>query len=199
MPAEPHPSDDAKRPPRKKSGPKPMTKRRLENIAKFHVERFATTASQLQRVLVRRSERAARAHGGERAEFTAWAEEIVTRMVRDGIVDDARYAADRTASLRRLDKSPGKIRNLLRAKGVDRKIIDEVLAETAVTITGEDAALEAAVAYARRRRLGPFGEQIEDADMKRKKATKDLSALARAGFTYDIAKRIVGAASIEDI
>lgn len=198
MPPAPRQPDETKPPPRK-GGPKPMTKRRMENIAKFHVERFATTASQLQRVLLRRAERAARVHGGERSEFTAWADEIVTHMVRTGIVNDARYAADRTASLRRLGKSPGKIRNLLRTKGVDRKLIDQVLADTAVTITGNDAALEAAVAYARRRRLGPFGEQNEDMDLKRKKATKDLSALARAGFSYDIAKRIVSAASVEDL
>ncbi len=198
MPAKPRSSDETQRPARK-PGPKPMTQRRMENIAKFHVERFATTASQLKRVLMRRAERAARIHGGDRSEFAAWAEAIVVRMVRTGVVNDARYAADRTASLRRLGKSPGKIRNLLRAKGVDRKLIDDVLADTAVTVTGDDAALEAALAYARRRRLGPFGEQSEDADMKRKKATKDLSALARAGFSYDIAKRIVSAASVEEI
>ena len=101
--------------------------------------------------------------------------------------------------MRRLGKGPGKIRTLLAAKGVPRDVIDTVLAETAETAAGGDAALEAAMAYARRRRLGPFGTQSDDKDIQRKKAAKDLSALSRAGFPYAIAKRIIGAASIEDL
>jgi len=170
-----------------------MTKRRMENIAKFHVERFATTAAHLTRVLLRRAEKARRIHGGENAEFTAWAEDIVGRFVRSGIVDDARYAAGRAATLRTLGKSPGKIRLLLRAKGVAREVIDRIIQLTAVADDGSDAAFKAAMAYAQRRRLGQFGRDIETADPEilRKKMVKDLSALARAGFSYDIAKRVL--------
>jgi len=168
-----------------------MTKRRMENIAKFHVERFAATATHLKRVLLRRAERARRVHGGDAGEFAAWADEIVEKMVRVGTVDDARYALGRATALRRLGKGPGKIRALLSAKGVARDIIADVLAATALTDTDGDATFEAALAYARRRRLGPFGQQEGDADAKRKKAAKDLAALGRAGFPYDVAKRVM--------
>jgi len=184
---------DVTAPTPRKDGPKPMTKRRMENIAKFHVERFATTAIHLTRVLLRRAERARRIHGGENSEFKEWAEDIVSRFVRGGIVNDARYASGRAAALRTLGKSPGKIRLLLRAKGVDRSIIDKVVAEGAISESGGDAAFEAALAYAMRRRLGPYGKDFEtdDADARRKRMRKDLSALARAGFSYDIAKRVL--------
>ncbi len=168
-----------------------MTKRRMENIAKFHIERFATTAAHLKRVLLRRAERARRAHGGDAGEFAAWADEIVARMVRNGSVDDARYAQGRATALRRLGKSPGKIRAALTAKGVGRELIAAALASTAVTADGDDAALEAALAYARRRRLGPFRTQEGDAAARRKQTSKDLAALARAGFPYDIAKQVM--------
>lgn len=179
--------------------PKPVTKRRLENIAKFHIERFATTAGHLKRVLSRRAERGLRAHDGDRQECAAWIEEIVARFVKTGLVDDERYAMDRAASLRRLGKSPGKIRAALTAKQVNRALVAVALDATATTSGGEDAAFVAAIAYARRRRLGPFGEQIGEVKAKREKATKDLAALGRAGFSYDIAKRIVSAATVEDI
>lgn len=175
----------------RKPGPKPVTKQRLTNIAKFHVERFATTAANLKRVLTRRAERARRVHGGDAREHAAWIDEVVALMVKTGAVDDARYAAGRTASMRRLGKSPGKIRTLLTAKGVARTLVDTAIADTAITIGGRDAALEAAVAYAKRRRLGPFGETLTDKDEQRKQATKDMAALARAGFSYDIAKRVM--------
>jgi regulatory protein len=186
-------------PKKAKATPRPMTQRRLENIAKFHIERFATTAANLKRVLSRRSERAIRANGGDRQECAAWIEAVVARFVKAGLVDDVRYAMDKAASLRRLGKGPGKIRVLLAAKGVDRALVDLALEAGAVTITGEDAAFEAALAYARRRRLGPFGKDIADHKEKRAQATKDMAALGRAGFSYAIAKRIVSAASPEDI
>ena len=170
-----------------------MTQRRMENIAKFHVERFAATAAHLKQVLLRRAERARRAHGGETAEFAAWAEEIVAKMVRSGAVDDARYALGRATSMRRLGKGPGKIRALLRAKGVAQDLIAAALSATAVTESNGDATLEAALAYARRRRLGPFGKQEGDAQDQRKQAAKDLAALGRAGFPYDVAKRVMKA------
>ena len=172
-----------------------MTKQRLENIAKFHVERFATTATHLKRVLLRRVERAVRSHGGETGEVVASIDEIVARFERSGVVDDARYAAGRAAALRRLGKSPGKIRALLVAKGVARALIDAALNATAITETGTDAAWEAAIAYAQRRRLGPFGDRQGDAEARRKKAAKDLGALARAGFSYEIAKRVLSGGS----
>ena len=179
--------------PKAKPGPKPVTKQRLTNIAKYHVERFATTAANLKRVLSRRAERARRVHGGEASEHAAWIDEVVAHMVKTGAVDDARYAAGRAASLRRLGKSPGKIRALLSSKGVARTLVDCVIEDTAITIGGRDAALEAAMAYARRRRLGPYGQELADKDAQRKQATKDMAALARAGFSYDVAKRVMAA------
>ena len=71
-------------------------------------------------------------------------DEVVAQLVKIGAVDDARYAAGRAAALRRLGKGPGKIRALLAAKGVDQSLVDEALADTAITASGSDAALEAA-------------------------------------------------------
>jgi regulatory protein len=186
------PAEKAEKPGRK-PGPKPVTKQRLTNIAKYHVERFATTAANLTRVLSRRAERARRVHGGDVREHAAWIAEVVERMVKTGAVDDARYALGRATTLRRLGKSPGKIRTALAGKGVARGLVDSAIADTALTLDGNDAALEAAMAYARRRRLGPFGKTIADKDEQRKQATKDMAALARAGFSYDIAKRVMTA------
>src|SRR5690606_41486693 len=46
--------------PARKAGLRKMTQRRLENIARFYIERFATTSAHLRRVLARRAERARR-------------------------------------------------------------------------------------------------------------------------------------------
>jgi len=48
--------------------------------------------------------------------------------------------------------------------------------------------LEAAQAFARRRRLGPHRKPETREAFRR----KDLMAMARAGFNYDTASRVVG-------
>ena len=48
---------------------------------------------------------------------------------------------------------------------------------------------QAAVALARRRRLGPFRPEKDRKD----KRLRDLAAMARAGFAFDIAKKVIDA------
>lgn len=166
-----------------------MTLRRLENIARFYIERFATTSAHLRRVLARRAERARRSHGGDSTEISDWIEQVVARLERLRLVDDARYAADRAASLRRLGRGPGRIRAILAAKGVPRGTIERVLKETSQTESGADASLDAAVAYAKRRRFGVFGLTPPDKMERERKRKRELAALGRAGFPYAIALR----------
>ena len=49
----------------------------------------------------------------------------------------------------------------------------------------------AAAALARRRRLGPFRPAKDRKDRR----ARDLAAMARAGFDYDLAKKVIDAAS----
>ena len=168
-----------------------MTERRLHNIAKFYVERFATTAANLRRVLTRRVDRACKHHGDDRAKMLPWVEAAVEKLVKLKVVDDARYALDRARALRRLGRSPQKIRAHLTAKGVAGALVRDAIAATEQTDDGRDATYEAAVAYARRRRLGPFRVAKGSAEELRQQATKDLAAMGRAGFSYDMAKRVM--------
>ncbi len=79
-------------------------------------------------------------------------------------------------------------------KGLPTDDIDAALAGL-LTETGENTDFAAAVNLARRRRLGVYRSCSAHADMRE----KDLAALARAGFSYDIARRIVEAETPEDL
>ncbi len=184
-------ADEKPKAKRTKTVPRKMTERRIHNIAQFYVERYATTAANLRRVLTRLLDRACKHHGDDRTKMLPWVEAAVEKLVKLRVVDDARYALERARSLRRLNRSPQKIRAHLMAKGVAAALVRDALAATERTDAGGDAAYEAAVAYARRRRLGPFRIFKGSADEKRKQATKDLAAMGRAGFSYDIARRVM--------
>jgi len=75
----------------------------------------------------------------------------------------------------------------LMAKGLSADDIDAALAS--LQSEHADPELTAAVKLARRRRLGPYA----DPDKRAERQEKDLATLARADFSYDLARRVIEA------
>lgn len=173
--------------------PRKMTKARVANIARFHMERFSCTAGHLKTVLTRRVDRALRAHGGDRAEALAWVDEAVQSLQRAGVLDDARFALALATSLRRKGRAAARIQMVLLAKGVPRAIAAQAARDSAGPEDAGDA-YAGALAYIRRRRLGPFRPKerakVSPLDQRRQ-AQKDLAAVVRAGFPIDVARRVL--------
>ncbi len=180
--------------PRKKRRlPKPATAARLEKAALAHIDRYATSAANLRNVLLRRVERSVRLHGTDRSEATGWVDEIIAKLLERRLLDDAAYARGRANSLHRAGASRRKIAGTLTQKGVGRDDVEAAL--SAIDDEYEDSEMVAAANYARRRRLGPF-RAPEARDERRE---RDLASLARAGFGYDTARRVVDAGSADDL
>ena len=173
--------------------PRRMTQERLRNIALYHLERFATSAENLRRVLYRRTLKAARHHDTDMEQARAWIDEVVNGLVRSAAIDDSRYADGKTLTMLRRGQSPRKIRAYLASKGVSGETINAALAHATEEVGDPD--LEAAQAYAIRRRLGPYRTKELSPEAKQ----KELAALGRAGFRYDIARKIVEAESEDDL
>ena len=178
---------------KKRRLPKPVTAARLEKAALAHIDRYATSAANLRQVLLRRVQRSARLHDTDRAEANAWVDAIIAKLLERQLLDDAAYARARANSLHRSGASRRKIAGMLQQKGVGRSDIAAALA--ALEVEYGDSELVAAYNYARRRRLGPYRAQ-EARDERRE---RDLAALARAGFGFDTARRVVDATSVEDL
>jgi regulatory protein len=175
--------------------PGPLTSESLDKAALRYLERYASSAANLRRVLIRRVERAARAGSCERAEGARLVDEVVERYRARGLLDDRIYADGRVRTLHRQGRSRTRIAAMLAAKGVAREEIDRALA--AFEAATPEADLVAALAFARRRRLGPYRAAGQRSQFRQ----RDLAALARAGFSLEIARRIVDTAradSIED-
>jgi regulatory protein len=172
--------------PRKKQ-PRKVSPRYLENAALHYLKRYSATVSQLKRVLLRRVDRSLRFHGGERAEALGWVNELVEKLVRNGLINDQAYAESKAQSLRASGRSARVIAQKLRLKGVAADVVERKLAEATAEVS-EDAA---ARIWARKKRLGPFRR---DARTRQENRQKDLAALARAGFPFSIAKKIIDGA-----
>lgn len=173
--------------------PKPATPERLEKAALAYLERFEATEDSLRRTLMRRVDRSARLHDTDRDAGASAVADIVRRCAAAGYVDDGRYARLRADSLTRRGDSPALVRRKLVQKGVDRDTADSALAEVQAEYDG-DAERAAAVALARRRRLGPFQPDPARREARRQ---KDVAALARAGYPPNICWWVVDAETAE--
>ncbi len=114
-------------------------------------------------------------------------ETLVARLLASGILDDRRFAEAQARSLRRRGNSGRGIRQRLAAKGLDRGFVEEALG--AIDTDADTSELAAACVLARRRRLGPYRAAGTRHDFRQ----KDLAALARAGFSLEIARRVLSA------
>lgn len=178
---------DSRRP---RPGPKKATPERLERSALFYLERFASSSENLRRVLMRRVDASAKEHGTDREEGARFIDALIERYQRAGLLDDAAYADARVASLHRRGLSDRAIAMKLRQKGVPGDLIERSLEaqREELRADGADPNWEAAMNYARRRRIGPFRKTARQENRDR-----DLAALGRQGFDYETARRIVDA------
>lgn len=155
----------------------PLDRTRLEDLALRYVARYATTAAKLRRYLQRKLRE--RGWEGEGEPDLA---ELVGRHAEQGHVDDAAFAEARSASLVRRGYGARRVAQALAAAGVEEDVREAARPD-------EAALRRAALALARRRSFGPFGQQPVDRD----KRQKQLAAMLRAGHTLDHARRVIEA------
>lgn len=179
--------------PLKKRTPRKVTPRYLENAAVYYLGRFASSSANFRRVMMRRVERSARFHGDDASEGARMVEDLIKRFMENGLLDDDAYAKGLAASLNRRGGSARAVRAKLRHKGLDNETIEAALA--ALSEEMEQPELAAAVALARRRRLGPFRPKAKRGEMR----DKDLAALARAGFGYGMALKVIDAETSDEL
>ncbi len=79
------------------------------------------------------------------------------------------------------------IEQKLRARGITSEVVEQLMPRN----ESAHSELEAAVAFAKRRRLGPHRKPETRAEFRR----KDLMTLARAGFNYETAQRALNETS----
>ena len=155
--------------------PPPLDAPALERLALRYVERFATTRGKLTDYLRRK----VRERGWEGPEPDPAA--VAERMAALGYLDDRAWAEARAASLGRRGLGARRVAGVLRAAGVEDADRDAVAPDVAAR------AVDAALRFARRKRLGPWGA----GGLDRPAREKALAAMLRAGHPLDLSRRIL--------
>ena len=170
--------------------PRTVTPTSLRNAALYYLQRYASSARNLHDVLTRRVHRAERHHEIDSEEAASWINALVKDFQESGLLDDRIYTEGRVQSMFRLGRSRRLMMLELRNKGVPVDIIEEALA--ALAEENHEPDRTAAVRFVQRKRLGPYR-----LGSRQEYRNRDLAALARAGFGYDTAHRVIDAETRE--
>jgi len=164
--------------------PKPYDAAALERAALDYAARYATTRAKLAAFLRRKLRE--RGWAGDGA---APIDALVERFSEHGYVDDRAFASARADSLLRRGYGARRIGSALRAAGIGEDVADELRERI-----GEGAE-DAAIRYARRKRIGPFSGRKADLAEKR----RWVAAMARAGHPMAIVLRVLEADLEEEL
>lgn len=162
---------------------RPLDPARLEEMALAYVARFATSAGKLSAYLARKL----RERGWEEGATPADVPALVARFVARGYVDDAGFARAKGQGLLRRGYGARRIDQALGAAGIAEDLREEARGS-------ERDRRAAALAFARKRRLGPFHR--EGACLDPATREKQVAAMLRAGHPLASARLLVNAGTI---
>jgi regulatory protein len=167
----------------------PSLEARLRDAALAYLERYESSVQSVRRVLRRRIALWARKDGVAVDPAADQAiEAVIAALCGAGAIDDSRYAQLKARSLFNGGRSGRAIGAYLAARGVSGPVIGEALEGRAEEAdSAEEPDLDAALRYARKRRLGRFRPAEDRARLR----DRDMAALGRAGFSWQIAKTVV--------
>lgn len=162
----------------------PLKETALQELALRYVGKYATTRAKLRTYLARKI----RERGWD-SDRDADLEKLVNRFAELGYIDDAGFALGQSRSLSARGYGKQRLTQKLRVAGVNEE--DSVVANA----HADAEAVNAALRYAERRRIGPFASDPPDPPQRE----KWIGSMVRAGHGFGLARTIAGLDPAQDI
>jgi regulatory protein len=156
--------------------PRPLDVSSLERLALRYVERFATTRGKLANYLHRKLRERGWDGDGEPP-----VEALVERFAALNYIDDLAYGQAKAAAMARRGLGARRVEMALREAG-----LDEADRQAAAPDDAEQA-VTAAMALAKRRRIGPYAASVPDQVQRE----RQLGQMVRGGHDFGLSRRIV--------
>lgn len=162
---------------------KRLSERYLRNAGEYYLNRFPASSNHFLIVMTRKIDRSCRDHvDQDRNEWIAHVRDVVIPYFEKlGFLNDEMYTQALFNSLKNKGYSAAKIKSRMIQKSIPQELIQNCLSD------GFDDA-QAVHTFARKKKIGQY-RLTPYVDYSEKQ--KDLGKLARAGFSYDIAMRVI--------
>ena len=156
-----------------------MDEKKLLKYAIDYLSKYDSSKRNLINVLKRKIFRL-KITNFEKSKLVNIIDSVIINLEKNKFIDDDRYSSIKILSLSKLGKSKNFISNYLIKKGIDKTQIQKNL--NLMENNNNDWELDSAKIFVKKKRLLEKNEIYE----------KKLARMARAGFSYDICKKILG-------
>ena len=156
-----------------------MDEKKLLKYAVDYLSKYNSSKKNLINVLKRKIFRS-EISNFEKSKLINFIDNIIINLEKNKIIDDNRYSSTKIMSLSNAGKSKNFIFNYLIKKGIDKLDIQDNL--NLIHKDNKDWELESAKIFVKKKKLLDKNKSYE----------KNLAKMARAGFSYDICKKILG-------
>ena len=156
----------------------------MRNFALAYVEKYAPSKQQLKTYLLKKYLKIS-VSNVKKKDVTSLIDIVLSDLEKSKFINDKFYSESKAKSMIQRGNSINKIRNYLINKGIN----NEFIKDTVNKITDENSEQDffSAIKLCKKKRIGPA--RIEDNRSLFYK--KDISLLARNGFTYEISKKVM--------
>ena len=162
----------------------------IRNFAYAYLKKYSSSKQQLRTYLYKKLLKKNQKISNKKELFNLIDAVIVT-VVDKKLICDMYYSDAKTKAFLRKGYSLNKIRYSLITKGIDEKYIKASISK--IKENESDPDFFSAIKICKRRRIGPCREESNRTLFYK----KDISILARSGFSYEISKKVLEIPKVE--
>ena len=156
----------------------------MRNFALNYVEKFAPSKQQLKTYLLKKYLRS-KIDNVKRSNISDLIEIVTEDLEKSKFINDKFYSEAKAKSLIQRGSSINKIRNYLMGKGIGDKYIKNTIEQ--INEKNEDQDFFSAIKVCKKKRIGPSRTD----DNRPLFYQKDIGVLARAGFDFEVSRRVM--------
>ena len=156
----------------------------MRNFALSYVEKYAPSKQQLKTYLLKKYLKNSNTNV-KKHDVNNLIDVVLSDLEKSKFINDKFYSESKAKSMVQRGKSINKIRNYLISKGINSEFIKDTVEK--ITDENSDQDFFSAIKLCKKKRIGPARTE----DNRPLFYKKDISILARSGFSYEISKRVL--------
>ena len=156
----------------------------IRNFAHSYLEKYSPSKQQLRTYLFKKIVKKNQKISSKREIFNL-IDSVISSLVDQKLLSDKYYSDAKSKAFLRRGYSLNKIRYNLIKKGIDQKYIKASISKIKENESEPD--FFSAIKICKKRRIGPNREESNRSLFYK----KDISILARSGFSYEISKKVL--------
>ena len=156
----------------------------IRNFAYLYLEKYSPSKQQLKTYLFKKLINKRQKISSKKEIFNL-IDSVISSLVDQKLLSDEYYSDSKSKAFLRRGYSLNKIRYNLIKKGIDEKYIKASISK--IKENESDPDFFSAIKICKRRRIGPCREESNRPLFYK----KDISILARSGFTYEMSKQVL--------